>query len=177
MGETRRGESTSSSNQRQTSTSACSSSSSRAEDTGSQDTCSVFVVFQPHTPAFQGSVAQTGTAPEPLLHGAKGWRGTNDRSTQHQPAVLGFKASHLYTPIHTQLSQNTSGMLLQTQRRPGKHWISHTMIGIQALSQTQACWIFASSVVIQTGFLVRLPTLQQQHEGKAVLVFFRGKAS
>lgn len=108
---------------------------------------------------------------------AKGWRGINDRRTQHQPAFSGLKASDLYTPFHTQLSQNTSWMLLQTQRCPGKHLISHTMIRIQALSQTQACWIFASSVVIQIGFLVRLPTPQQQHEGKAVLVCFRGKAS
>lgn len=173
VGETQQGASPSSSNQRETSTSA----RSRAEDTGSQDTCSVFVVLQPHTPAFQGSMAQSRTAPEPLFHGAKGWRGINNCSTQQQPAFSGLKASDLYTPFHTQLSQNTSWMLLQTQRCPGKHLISHTMIWIQALSQTQACWIFASSVVIQIGFLVRLPTPQQQHEGKAVLLFFRGKAS
>lgn len=137
----------------------------------------MFVVLQPHTPAFQGSVAQSGTAPEPLLHRAKGWTGISDHSTQNQPAFLAFKASDLCTPFHIQLSQNTSWMLLQTQRSPGKHLISHTMIWIQALSQTHACWIVASSVAIQTGFLVRLPTPQQQHEGEAVLVYFRGKTS
>lgn len=80
MGETsQQGESTSSSNQRGTATSA----SSRAEDTGPQDTCRVFVVFQPHTPAFQGSLAQRGTAPELLFHRAKGWKGINDHKTQH----------------------------------------------------------------------------------------------
>lgn len=62
-----------------------------------------------------------------------------DKRPQH-PAFLAFK--DLYTPFHTQLSQNTSWMLLQTQRSPGKCLISHTMIWIQALSQTQACWIF-----------------------------------
>lgn len=56
------------------------------------------------------------------------------------PAFLAFK--DLYTPFHTQLSQNTSWMLLQSQRSPGKRLISHTMIWIQALSQTQACWVF-----------------------------------
>lgn len=62
-----------------------------------------------------------------------------DKRPQH-PALLAFK--DLYTRFHAQLSQNTSWMLLQTQRNPGKRLISHTMIWIQALSQTQACWIF-----------------------------------
>lgn len=79
MGETQQGESTSSSNQSGTTTSA----SSRAEDTGAQDTCRVFVALQPHAPAFQGSLAQRGTAPELLLHRAKGWRGINDHKIQH----------------------------------------------------------------------------------------------
>lgn len=97
-----------------------------------------------------------------------------DKQPQH-PAFLAFK--DVYSPFHTQLSQNASWMLLQTQRSPGRCLISHTMIWIQALIQkTQACWI-ASSVVIQTGFLVRLPTPQQWHKGKAVLAFFRGKTS
>lgn len=104
----------------------------------------------------------------------KGWKGIK-KGLQHPRAASIFRTSvsDPYTPFHTQLSQNTSWMLLQTQRCPGKHLTSHTIIWIQALSQTQACWIFASSVVIQIGFLVQLPTPQQQHEGKAVLLYFK----
>lgn len=67
-------------------------SSRRDKGRGSQDTCCVLVVLQQHTPPFQESVAQNGTAWGQLLCWAQGLRRTiKDNSAQDQLPFSGLK--------------------------------------------------------------------------------------